>query len=314
MKIRTVDSPRESDLNNSYDLVVCCSGYESRSRFFAEKNQTIISKHRVVFSFFEHPNSCDRERNDFIYNSLGYEKITISSSDSMTCYLRALELLEKVARNNHSESRILIDISCMTTSWVSGIIKALFDFRNNKSKFKVDFHYVPAEYTAITDIPELEIVGPMQGFSGLRLPEFPTILILGLGQIPGQAGGIREYIDPERTILFAPIPGINEEYDRDILESNKIIMSKIPDYDIYHYNLLNSLNSFKQIESVVLGLKGSSAIVISSLGPKIFNLYCLIIACCYPEIGVWRATAGTREKPKNRMASEPSIYLQCEFS
>lgn len=297
-----IDTKEISKTN--YDAVICSAGYESRARFMAEMFDINASK-RICFGFEEYKEEKARVENDALYANQKFDMHIFSGNNSEHIYGCVFQLLSGL----NSNSRLLVDISCMTRAWTAAIVRAIVDSKLSID-LNVDFFYVVAEYQEhIEPYPPNEVVGPIPGFSSLLLPNNPTTLIMGLGQEPERAIGLKEYIDPAQTVIFYPIPGIDVRYDEDIYKNNEDIFKECKNDDQYSYPLVWADESIKKLESVILGHRKDSTVVLSSLGPKMFSLYCLLLASHYKDISVWRVTAGSREKPVDTKAARDSTVV-----
>lgn len=308
MKIYSVDEISNFECNVEYSVAIFCSGFESRARYIPEK-YSIKCKKFICLAFSEHSDLESRKKNDDFFRSVNCDTILFDGGD----YLGVYDHISNILFGIDDGESLLIDISCMTRAWVSSIVRACFD-KNKTNKFQISFVYSPAKYEPVHgEYPPNEIVGPMPGFSSFVLPSKPISLIVGLGQDPGRATGLKEYIDPEEVVAFCPIPGIDVKYDADIECHNTEIYFSTRDDKLFKYPLLKPLESFKALESVVLGTKNNSAVVLCSLGPKIFNLYCLLISAHYEDVSVWRVTAGAKGPIKDCQANGEIVGLKVNF-
>lgn len=85
--------------------------------------------------------------------------------------------------------------------------------------------------------------------------------------------------------------------------------------DKLHRNRVFSyaIRDLKKIDSLLtnlcLNLRLNYKIILAPLGPKPFALCCLILSARYPDIEVWRVSAGSSESVYNREPfGEPLIY------
>jgi len=307
MKIQSTEtrlSPR-----NDYDIVIVSNGYETRSRFFSEQFK-FSANSKIAFCFEEHNDKCARTQNTSFYNHSNFLQIELSGND----LAKAGNILrEKIEANPSQKVSILIDISCMTRAWLSSLLFTLFSAKFDKI-IEVDFFYVAAIFSeAPAEYPPNEIAEPLEGFAGFSSPHLPTLLLLGLGQDPDRAIGLKEYLDPEEFVLFYPFPGISSDYDSDIFENNQAILSDAKN-NCFNYSLESPEEAFKSLESVILGCSDKNSIVLCSLGPKIFSLFCLLVAGQYPQVSIWRVTAGKHEEPRDRKpATNNSVVYRVTF-
>lgn len=306
MKISSVDEIDASAINK-FDLAIVASGYESRARHLVEK-YSISADIAICLGFENYDSNPTRVENDNILKRHNYKFSIFEGNDYDGVYAYIFSVIEKLNPN----SKVFFDISCMTRAWVSSIVRAIFD--SSLISLEVYFYYSVAQYYDKEDgYPANEFVGPMHGFSSLVLPDKPVSLIVGLGSDKGRSIGLKEYLDPQEVVAFCPIPGCDFRYDADILKNNDALLKGLDDEDIYNYPLKKPLESFKYLESVLIGTKDRCSVVLCSLGPKIFNLYCLLLSAHYGDVSVWRVTAGSLHPDKDCAASGEVISLKVVF-
>lgn len=304
-RLNDVDGPIDQ---KKYALAFFATGYESRARSIVESYPGISIEDKVCFAFSEYKEFEVRKINDRCFDDNFWKSYEFSGSNFSGVYDFVFSKLEKLKL----DSTILVDISCMTRVWVAALVRAIFDCE--VLNLSVVFCYNPALYKEIdAEHPPNEVLGPLPGFSSLNSPDKPSSLLIGLGQQPGRAMGLAEYIDASNVLLFCPLPGVDERYDQDLVVNNKDIINRYADGDYYSYPLVRVRESFKIIESVVVGIRRDSSLVLSSLGPKIFNLYCLLLSAHYRDVSVWRVSAGAYEKPCDRSSSGPLICVEVDF-
>lgn len=311
MKITKVSQPSIDEiLKNKYDIVLCSSGYESRSSYFANK-VGVIDARLVCLGHQEHKEELFRPRNDEKYADLGYELHELSgySTNGARTFL-----LNALAETDSKLYRMLVDISSMTRAWYGGLVHALWT-QTIIPKIVVDFVYVPAVYRkALPSYPPNEVFAPLGGFSGLAMSDTPTALIVGLGQARGRAIGIVEELDPIKTIAFYTNPSTDTRYTSDVIAANRDLFDVLGNSNIVKYPIFDSVASLSLLESVCSGLTKKFSVVMTSVGPKIFSLYCSLIATKYPEISVWRISAGTYGNVIDQAPGERIVILEVEWA
>ncbi len=202
----------------------------------------------------------------------------------------------------------------MTRAWYGSFVHALWN-QTSKEKVTVDFIYVPSLYTHTSNksLPN-EIFSPVEGFSGLTIPNLPTSLVLGIGTEEGRSIGLKEEIDPLKTIIFYADPSIDELYPSKTLKANSELVRRIEPASMMKYSILDSVSMFSSLNSVCSGLLRSYRVVLASLGPKIFSLCCFLIATMYPETSVWRISPGSHGKSIDLQPSNYTVVLEIEWS
>jgi hypothetical protein len=311
MELKSIRQPSLDELlAQNIDIVICASGFEKRSSSLARKLGKLNCR-LISIGFKEFKNEGARPSNDKLYEKLGFEKYEICGNDSSGAELLLQRLLAGVNKN---DCRIVIDVSSMTRAWYGGFLRT-FRSEVKLNKIIVDFIYVPAVFpNKFYEYPPNEIIAPVQGFSGLSLADKPTALVIGLGHDKDRAIGIKEELDPNLTIIFQANPASDKRYYKRVLEVNADLLETIKPEHIFDYSITDSLMTFNMLESVCTGLMQNFNVVLTSLGPKIFGLYCFLLATKYPEISVWRISAGSYVNVENHRPSTYKIIVESTWS
>jgi len=313
MKLCTFEQLQFSESLKGYDLIVTASGYESRARFVAEKigHQEPGPCTRLVLSFAEHKKECARPENDAVFEGLGYKSSLCqgrSDAEVTKVVAHALENLRDVP-----EPRILVDISSMTRAWYGAVVRSLMALRR-ESKLVVHFAYTSAEFVPPPDeYPPNRIVGPLAGFTGNTLPTKPTALILGLGYDKDRAIGLKDHLDPQLTVLFYADPAIDSRYVPHVLSVNEGLIREAGDDCVFTYPYEDGAAAFRLLESVSNGLTRDWRVVLCSMGPKAFGLYCFLVASLARDISIWRVSADLHEVPYNHKPFGMPMLLQTKW-
>ncbi len=310
MHINKIGQPTLENIKQTeYDLIVCASGYESRASHLASQLKSKNSR-RIVFGFEEHSNTPTRKVNDARFSELEFEPRMLSEKDSLEAKREYLELLSLLGDR---ESKILIDISSMTRAWYGGFVQALWTARDLKT-ITTTFAYVPAAYSRPPNYPPNEVVKPVLGFRGLEPANKPTALVIGLGQDPDRALGIKEELDPALTVLFHANPGTDRRYDKAVASANKGLFELVPQEYQLPYPIQDTTFTFAILESLCRGLLRDFRVVLTSFGPKIFGLICFLMAARYEGISVWRVSAGSRNIVIDHRPGKSVISIEATWS
>lgn len=296
-----------------YDLIVTASGYESRARFVAEwiGSQVDSSCSCIVLSFEEHLNESARPQNDAVFKRLGYKSFLCRGRSDEEVYRVVASAFENL--RGIREPRVLVDISSMTRAWYGAIVRSLLALHLGCSA-NVYFTYTSAEFVAPPDdYPPNRIVGPVAGFTGNTLPTKPTALVLGLGYDKDRAIGLKDQLDPQLTILFYADPAGDSRYVPHVREVNSALFNEVNDECIFAYPFVDASASFRLLESLCNGMTHDWRVVLCSLGPKVFGLYCFLVAALNRDISIWRVTADLHEVPFDHKACGIPMLLRTRW-
>lgn len=311
MDISSLKQPDfQSIINREIDLVICASGYETRAGHLARNLKKCKKAKLLCFAFEENRDVAARDQNDKKYKSLGYKEVLLPGHSS-----KVVENIFEDFLNSYESKRceIIVDVSSMTRAWYGAIVRVL---KNNKTMHHVTvyFTYVPAAYYRPTPpYPPNEIVSPVRGFSGLCLPNKPVALIMGLGRDYGRAVGIKEELDPDLALTFSDNPSTNKQFVKDVYTANIELLDKISSENQFYYPLSDSISAYQLLDSVCVGLQRNYRVVLVSIGPKLFGLCCFLIATKYPQISVWRISAGTKGEIIDVKPSKYVVTMEVEW-
>ena len=310
MKIMKISKIAFNQLRTiNFDAVIVASGYESRARAFAQNLRIRLgatASLKCAWGFEEYADNPVREKNDTLLKRMGYKISVISGSDGESPEKWVSYLL---TQNSDKPLSLAIDISSMTRTWYGGIVKALSRVKHPYPVRSV-FVYTPAVWSENKEpTPPNEVVGAVPGYASHALPDKPAALVIGLGKDYDRALGLNDYLDPHTTVCFYPSPGADPRYEPAVLDANADLLKSISDEYRYAYDLYDPFGSYKTLESVCQGLLRDYRVVLASLGPKIFGLYCFFIHVNYPEVSVWRVSPAARQKPVDHKPEKERIFL-----
>jgi hypothetical protein len=296
MRIARVGRFSLSDVPADCGLVVAASGYETRARHVAEALGAVGAL-RVSVGFDEHKDAEARKKNDEVFLALGYEPRLASGGDGQA--LHSL-LSGHLSHQREEGASALVDISSMTRPWCGAMVRALMESKS-KTGFRMYFAYSPAqESQEKRPYPASEVAGPVPGFMALAPPDRPTALVVGLGFDGDRALGLCDLVDPARVSAFLTGPGLVPDSESRVRRENAEILKRVRAEDIVLYPLRQPDLALCLLDSVCGALCRDYRVVITSVGPKMFGVICLLVAGRYPDVSVWRVSAGSREPPIDR--------------
>lgn len=296
----------------TWDVLICALGYESRARFVAEKYGS-RARERISIAF-DSKDIYDYRLNEKIFQKLDF-----------FCLRFDIDLIEKTLMemlvsiwNDKTEAdlAVCVDISSMSRPMLAKIIWLLSTLVGSL-KINVTFLYAPALYA--NDIRE---IGPIL-YSAPVLPEFagwsarpdaPLAAIIGLGCEDDFAMGALENLEAATARVFAP-SGESVEYDRAVNEANDILLRSLNEDYVYIYDVKRPDLCFNILDRLVFSFIGDRRVVILPFGPKVFGLIAIFTAInFYPDVTVWRVSGAHRAVPLNRTASGRMIRLDVTFT
>lgn len=310
MRLATTRSTSISDLEKKeYDLILTASGYESRCSFLVN-NYSLKSYHKICFGFEKQKDQFARNSNDAIFKDKGFTIIDCASGSNSLVIANLTDILKNITKD---EINILVDYSSMSRVWYSSLLSF---FRDTESLFERVNIYFSYTFSKFIPAPEAhvynKIVGPLDGFYTISIPNKPTALIIGLGYIEERAFGLSEFLDA-KPYLFISDPSVSQEFYEEVINNNKHLLENSESKDIFLYPLNNLPFTETLLFQLCNELNSNFRVILAPCGPKPFTLVCLLLALRIKNIDVWRISAGDDDIPIDKAASGEINILEVCF-
>lgn len=268
-----------------FDLFIAVSGYEQRASAIAAKG--IKAKDRIVLAFEDNKDHPIRLINNDFFKAHGFKFISIKGNEDDV----VIGLIDNyIRKQNKSSVNILIDYSSMTRILYGGIIKYFTSSASLNTNLKLYFSYSIAEYI---DPPEIETdtfnFYPISSYCNLSLPTKATALIAGLGYEKKRVFGLREYFDAEALYLFYTEESL---YTDIVKQKNQEVINSVSQGQIFPYILTDLVYTKMLLQDLCETLSKKFRVVIAPCGPKPFTFLSFLVSLNYPNIDVWRISAG----------------------
>jgi hypothetical protein len=285
----------------AYDLMIVTCGYEARSTFLHAEFKG-DAKLLVVLDYGSvGVHSYDKNR--VLLKQAGSEGwIDLKSSTS------TLEIAHWVdaARSRLSEGaplRVLFDISSCSRSTMATVLTTLGIGLSCKVEltcvYAASAYFDPPDGELPSSVSE-PVIGDLSGWSSDLTK--PPCAIIGLGFEPGRALGSIDYLEVPEVRLFVP-EGPDSRFHDAVIEANRLLLDE-PGATTWSYHVLDPVDAYQKLESMILGLLPHYRPIIIPLGPKIFAAISIILALRFlPHVCIWRTSAGSGEDITDRPAS-----------
>lgn len=310
MRISTERPEEMSD--ETFDLAICCLGYEARatrvSELFFRR-----SKRRICVGFdrnFIH----SYERNLAYFRQNGFEvhaNVGDEAFEAIVCDALGNEFFSGPPSQT---TRVAVDVSCFDRFRLAILTRLLWTAVANGHIGDVTFLYNVAEYSKpageFSFNTKLEPVHP--SFVGRRPdPLSATVAVIGLGYEREKALGAAEYIEASEVFAFRPSSAV-AAYSESVLEQNALLLGQLDDRHKFEYVVEDCGALVSDLSSLVRGFIHKSSVLLVPLGPKVFALACLLTAMIHPRVAVWRMSQlGIGETP-DRLPSEHYSVIRLE--
>lgn len=292
-----------------YDAFIAAVGYERRARYIAETLDIKANK-KLAAAFPDRKVYNYNENSDWFAES--YFEVDEVKGESFGDWCE--HVFADIRSDKLTEQKICIDISSLDRFRIAVLVDKIRKLDWNAS-IKVDFLYSLAKFSPPpTQIAPNRIVGPvLPSFAGWTdEPDKPPVAIVGLGYEQDKALGAVEHIQAAEVWAFIPVSKIRP-YSGALVKANSTLLESIAIEHRLFYLVDKPLDCFATLESLTNRILKSSFPILFPFGPKMFTLCTLLVACLYPNVAVWRVSAGNDEEAIDRIPSGYIYGLSVEF-
>lgn len=208
--------------------------------------------------------------------------------------------------------RFALDISSMDRSVMASIIRAFMVAAS--PGLHLDVFYSHGEFDATLAGSEGTVLvnEALEHFAGWPTdPSAPLLAIIGAGFEGVLALAAIETLEPSKTIMVFP-DGIDDRFDAEVAKRNASLVAALSD-EPRHYRVDQPYRLYRDLRSTVSLRRADSRVVLVPLGPKVFALAALLVACEFEDVSVWRVSADRMRRIQNRSASGQIACLGVRF-
>jgi hypothetical protein len=288
----------------SFDLVIAVAGYESRCPYMFEK-LVLVDEIRIALAFKERSSDLFRPANNRKLREMGFNFV----EESGNSLVDVDSILKTVSADQKDSLNILVDYSCMTKLWYASFVNYFIQNELPYSKISVYFSYTSSTYTEPKKPVSLKLAEPL-GSGPLDIVKGkPVALVIGLGYEKNKAEFLYKALDPETTYVFYADPTDDNRFVEKVYINNFKLIDNLHKDQVINF----PIRDLKKIDSLLtelcLQLRLKYKVILAPLGPKPFALCCMLLAARYPDIEVWRVSAGKSENVYDREPyGEPLVY------
>lgn len=277
--------------DSEFDLLIAVCGYESRATHVPQAVSKNVSS--IVVLDYESEGVLAYDGNRQTFGELGKVEFLSLNNARYVTDLRAALLRLMANRETETKVRVLFDISCASRKLISKILLTLD--RTIQSHLDLCCAYAVSEFYSppLDELPSHisePVIGELSGWSN-DLSQ-PPCAVIGLGFEPGRAIGCLDYLEiPEVRLLqpYGPDPKFIDAVER----ANEQLIHEAGDSNLLPYSVMNPVDTYLKLDSMVFGLLDKFRPVLIPLGPKIFAVCCIVLAIRHsPNVCVWRTSSG----------------------
>lgn len=288
------------------DLLIGAVGYEARSRH-AFLNGTSARCRRLGISY-EAWGEGSFDQNHRLLTDAGVEiKVPGGERDSVR------ELVsEAIGALGGEPSLVVLDVSSFDRGRMAEVIVSAI-------AAVVPGSIVRLCYSPSTYVPPPTEFEPIESFAPVarelagwtRHPEWPCDLLIGLGYERERAMGVLELVEAGMTWAFVA-HSKEARFAEDTIRANRLFLDVLGPHQVVPYQLEDPVAAVNSIESLVRASLVGGRPLLVPLGPKLFAALSIVVALrWFPEISVWRMSAGVHHTPVDCAAAGPVIA--CDF-
>lgn len=274
-----------------FDILIAVCGYETRARYIPIEVVDNVSTMIVL----------DYESEGVLAYDINKEELATAAHVDFISLKTALYIsnfenrLASFLRNGTHDEKIsvLFDISCASRKLISQIILCLD--RTLRDRLDLCCAYAASEFFSppSDELPSHisePVVGELSGWSN-DLSQ-PPCAVIGLGFEPGRAIGCLDYLEIPEVRLFQPF-GPDLRFVEAVEKANNQLIQVAGESFLLPYSIMDPVDTYLKLESMVFGLQDNFRPVLIPLGPKIFAVCCIVLAIRNsPNICVWRTSSG----------------------
>jgi hypothetical protein len=308
VNLEQIDSEELSSL--TFDIMIAVSGYERRCSYLIE-NYKIKAGKLIAICFTEKSNELFRKQNNETLTSHGFEFIFASGNDAQQIISSMGNIFNQL---KNKELNILIDYSCMTKIWYSAIINVLLRRENSVRKVYAYFSYTPAKFDKPKKQKTIRYAHSMVQGKRYFDSNKPTALLIGLGVEKNRIAYLRQLVKPKHILLMYADPAPDRHYVECVFENNQEIIAEVGARNLINYPLKDQQKTNEIMTDICIDLRMKYNVILAPLGPKVHALTCLLLSSRYPDIDVWRVSAGSNESIYDKTPDGPPLILKVLFS
>lgn len=299
----------EEALVAEYDVMYVTCGYESRAAYILSRYSGQAHHIAVLDYCCEGVHSYDSNKN------------YLSTRASSWVDLRGPEMAARISASvrermadleDGATARVFVDVSSCSRSVLANLLLALAIAPGRRviitCGYAVSEFYAPPRGELPSNISE-PVIGDLSGWS--HDLSKPPCAIIGLGFEPGRALGSIDYLEVPEVRLFLP-QGPDERFEIAVLAANRLLTEEVG--QPLRYDIRDPEDTFQKLGSLVGGLLPRFRPIIIPLGPKIFAALSMLLALrLFPQICIWRTSAGSGEEVSDRQASGMLVAFDFEL-
>ncbi len=209
---------------------------------------------------------------------------------------------------------LFVDVSCLSRQQLGEIMAAVKDIAADRT-VHLELAYSLGRFVPPLDSPPTKVwrIAPVNSsYSGWTdEPGKPVDVVVGLGYEKGKALGAVEYLEPRSTWIFVP-RSPEQRYLEKVRQHNKELLRRDQPRQL-QYSVLEPLETFYTLLSLVTGIARESRPILLPFGPKLYFALALLVATVVDEASVWFVDGDDPPIPLATLPSDHAVLLSCDL-
>jgi hypothetical protein len=287
-----------------FDVVIGVAGYESRCPYMFEK-MVLVDEIKVALAFRERSADLHRPENNQKLRDMGFNFVEASGNSLVDVG----SILESCGSDQKDSLNILVDYSCMTKLWYASFVNYFIQNELPQKKISVYFAYTSSTFSEPKKPVNLKMAEPLGNGPHGIIKGKPVALIIGLGYEKNKAEFLYKTLEPEQTYVFYADPTDDHRFVEKVYINNFRLIDHLHKDQVINFPIRDLKKIDSLLTTLCLDLRLNYKVILAPLGPKPFALCCMLLAARYPDIEVWRVSAGKSENVYDREPfGEPLVY------
>lgn len=296
-------------LGQHADAIIAASACESRDTYLAGYLRDVQSDRRIALSYVDDQHE-DAQSNDWQFTNLGY---MLHPSDGENPEMVRLLVEEAVRSAKGPTASLIVDYSCMSSTWYAAILDFLAAEPLGLERVDVYFAYSPAGFPEHPSPVSHISMGPISGHWHMQLPDRQTALVVDLGCDPERALGLVEYLDPAEVYVLYASHFPDAAYIDAVVENNSALIERAGPGRMIAYPFNNLQATVEVLSSLCEELNKDYRVIVAPLGPRPLLLLSLLQSIRLPIFDVWRVITSSPEMPLDRSPLGQVLVYKASF-
>jgi hypothetical protein len=284
--IRVLDIYFDSVCENTYDVSLFASGYESRCIHVPGLIDPHMVANPLIFGFIEERHSGKRDENNQFYSERwGCEPMPLSAENEKPIYEYLQHRTQTIDRPIH----ILLDYSSMSRLWYATVLNWA-RFRAASQDVVIDFIYSMGRYEETKAPMVIRGMVSIPGCEGRAYRLRESVAVFGLGFQGSAALCVLDQLEADTVYAFLAAPGSSDEYVAKTRDINRDLINSHKTKAVLELPLASVEACYRHLAETIAPHRPDGEITLVPMGPKPHVLASILVAMRFPEVACLRVS------------------------